>query len=334
MKFAACQRKRSGSTSPGIRETPTRFLQVFHYCLLAACLIAICSLLIVGGSSLTLTSAARNAEMGGTEATRTGRLNGFSWETFKPLQNPSLDYSRFIHRSQRHASIACTSCHARSDNSATPRFPGHKACTDCHLSQFTTPAVPMCVICHTDVNSGNPPLKGFPTKFNESFNVRFDHAQHNTGAARPESGCLACHGRPISRGVALSIPTSISAHNQCYTCHTPSSKSSAGREIASCGVCHDQRSYARTSTSARSYRFAFNHAKHGPRQRLQCVQCHTLTAGLPQSRQVSSPAPAEHFARGGMNCGSCHNGNRSFGGDLAFGDCKRCHTGTTFRMPM
>ena len=249
-------------------------------------------------------------------------------------QGPNLDYSKFIHRSQRHASIACTSCHARTDNSITPRFPGHKACTDCHLSQFTTPAVPMCVICHTDVNSGNPPLKGFPTRFNESFNVKFDHAQHNTGAARPENGCSACHGRPVSRGVALSIPVSISAHSQCYTCHTPSSKSNAGREIASCGVCHDQRGYSRTPTSARSYRFAFSHAKHGPRQRLQCASCHTLTAGLPQSRQVSSPSPAAHFPVGRMNCLTCHNGTRSFGGDLAFNDCKRCHTGPTFRMPM
>jgi hypothetical protein len=28
------------------------------------------------------------------------------------------------------------------------RFPGHKRCTDCHRGQFTTPQVPMCVICH------------------------------------------------------------------------------------------------------------------------------------------------------------------------------------------
>ena len=91
------------------------------------------------------------------------------------LQDPNLDYSSFRHNSQRHASLACTTCHERRDNSATPRFPGHKACTSCHLAQFVTPNVPMCVICHTDVNSSNPPLKSFPTKFNESFNVKFDH---------------------------------------------------------------------------------------------------------------------------------------------------------------
>ena len=252
-------------------------------------------------------------------------------------QGPDLDYSTFKHNSQKHASLGCNSCHERGgDNSATPRFPGHKACTGCHVGQFVTPAVPMCVICHTDVNNSNPPLKAFPSKFNESFNVKFDHAQHMSGGARPQSGCAACHSRSGGRSAAaLSIPANLSAHNQCYSCHTPSSKSASGREIASCGVCHDQRGFARTSTNARSFRFAFSHAKHGPGQRLGCTDCHNLTAGAPQSRQVSSPAPSEHFvtSRGGT-CFTCHNGKRSFGGDLAFKDCKRCHTAATFRMPI
>ena len=250
-------------------------------------------------------------------------------------QGRNLDYSTFKHNSQRHASLACTSCHQRTDNSATPRFPGHKACTGCHLAQFVTPNVPMCVICHTDVNSGNPPLKSFPSRFNEPFNVKFDHAQHMTGSARPPSGCAACHARIGRRAGALGIPAGISAHNQCYTCHTPGSRSDAGRELASCGVCHDQKAFARTSTNARSFRFAFSHAKHGNAQRLACNDCHRVTAGAPQMRQVSSPAPLEHFAGGrGMTCLTCHNGRRSFGGDLAFRECRRCHTSASFKMPL
>jgi c(7)-type cytochrome triheme protein len=251
------------------------------------------------------------------------------------LQTPDLDYSTFKHNSQRHASLGCTDCHQRSDNSATPKFPGHKACTGCHLAQFVTPNVPMCVICHSDVNSGNPPLKGFPTKFNESFNVRFDHAQHMTGNARPQSGCAACHGRSGGRAAALAIPAGLAAHNQCYSCHTPSSKSQSGKEIASCGVCHSQKPYARTLTNARAFRYAFSHAKHGPAQRLACADCHQLTAGAPQSRQVNSPAAFEHFPSArGQTCLTCHNGRRSFGGDLAFKDCRRCHTSASFKMPL
>src|SRR5207253_7210947 len=73
-------------------------------------------------------------------------------ESHDPMvQGPELDYSKFIHKSQRHSSLACTACHERSDdNSATPRFPGHKFCTNCHLTQFVTPAVPLCLVCHTN----------------------------------------------------------------------------------------------------------------------------------------------------------------------------------------
>jgi hypothetical protein len=254
---------------------------------------------------------------------------------FFQTTSAQVDYSKFLHNSQRHSSLACNSCHERTDNSATPRFPGHKACTDCHRSQFTTPQVPMCKICHSDISSNNPPLKNFSTSFNEPFNVKFDHAQHNTGSARPQRGCAGCHSSPINRGAGLSIPANIAAHNNCYTCHTPSSKSNAGREIASCGVCHDQKSYRPTSTAARSYRYAFSHADHGARERLACADCHKLTAGAAQTRQVSSPSAAEHFlTTRAMTCVTCHNGKRTFGGDLAFKDCKRCHTGPTFRMPM
>ncbi|HKU72936.1 MAG TPA: cytochrome c3 family protein [Pyrinomonadaceae bacterium] len=250
-------------------------------------------------------------------------------------QDANRDYSKFIHSTQKHSSLACNSCHERTDNSATPRFPGHKACTDCHRSQFTTPQIPLCTICHTNVSGNNPPLKNFPASFNEPFNVKFDHAQHNTGATRPQRGCAGCHGSPINRGAGLSIPANLAAHNGCYTCHTPSSKSAAGREIASCGVCHDQKSYRPTPTNARSYRYAFSHADHGTREKLACNECHRLTAGAAQTRQVSSPTASEHFVTTrSTTCLTCHNGRRSFGGDLAFKDCKRCHTGPTFRMPM
>ena len=251
------------------------------------------------------------------------------------LQGPGLDYSTFKHSTQRHASQPCTACHQRNDNSAVPRFPGHKACTSCHLAQFVTPNVPMCVICHTDVNSSNPGLKSFPARFNERFNMKFDHAQHMTGSARPANGCSACHSRVRNRPAALSIPAGLSAHNQCYSCHTPSSKTNSGREMASCGVCHDQRAYSRTSTNARAFRYAFSHVKHAGPQRLVCADCHSVTAGAAQSRQVSSPATAEHFPTSrGKSCVTCHNGGRAFGGDLSFKDCRRCHTGATFRMPV
>jgi c(7)-type cytochrome triheme protein len=260
-------------------------------------------------------------------------FHGWTISTTTSAQGPEVDYSRFLHTSQRHSSLACTACHGRADNSATPRFPGHKACTSCHLGQFTTPAIPMCVICHTETSGSKPPLKSFPGSFKESFNVKFDHAQHMNGSARPQAGCAGCHDARVNRGFGLSIPANVVAHTGCYTCHTPESKSSAGKEIASCGVCHGQKRYSSTSTNSRAFRLSFSHAKHGTRERLDCTDCHKVTAGRPQSRQVSSPAALQHFPRRGTNCVTCHNGKRSFGGDFGFKDCDRCHTGATFKMP-
>jgi c(7)-type cytochrome triheme protein len=244
-------------------------------------------------------------------------------------QMSGVDFSKFLHGSPRHASLACASCHAR-DNSTRPNLPGHKACTDCHLPQFVTANQPMCAICHTDVQSGNPPVKGFPTL--RSFNAKFDHAQHNTGAARPASGCVACHTPASRRSVAMTIPAGFNAHGQCYTCHTSNAQSS-GRDIASCGVCHSLTArYFRTPTNARAFRANFSHATHGARQRLGCNDCHNLRAGLAQSRQVSAPAVSQHFNLSrAQSCMSCHNGRRAFG-DADFNDCKRCHKAQTFRM--
>jgi len=241
------------------------------------------------------------------------------------------DYSKFLHSSQKHASLSCNDCHRRTDNSARPSFPGHKACTGCHLGQFTTPTLPMCSICHQNVNGSDPPRKAFPDRFNENFNVKFDHAQHMTGAARPRNGCMSCHSGSLRRGAGLSIPVGLSAHNGCYSCHTPNSQAN-GRDLASCSVCHDQKSYSRTSTNAIAYSYAFRHADHSTRQRLNCSECHSYTRGLPQKRQVSSTRAQEHFPTGNNTCASCHNGRRSFGGDLDFKGCRRCHTGSTFRM--
>ena len=249
-------------------------------------------------------------------------------------QGGNVDYSKFLHSSERHATQTCTSCHERTDNSSTPHFPEHKACTGCHRSQFTTPGIPMCQICHTDNSSAKPPVRAFPTGFKESFNVNFDHAQHLKGSARPNNGCAGCHTAMINRGAGYSIPANLAAHQICYSCHTPASKDSIGQEIASCGVCHNVRRYSPTNTNAKSFRDSFTHAKHSSRERLACTDCHNVTAGQPQSRQVSSPAASQHFAETkGMSCATCHNGKKSFGGDLGFKDCRRCHTSTSFRMP-
>jgi hypothetical protein len=190
----------------------------------------------------------------------------------------------------------------------------------------------MCTICHSEMSGAKPPLKAFPVNFNESFNLKFDHSQHMSGSAKPKTGCIACHNRPLNRGAALSIPAGPSAHSQCYTCHTPGSKSGAGREIASCGVCHETKSYTRTSTNSRAFRLAFSHAQHGTRQKLDCTACHTLSPGVALGRQVSSTwrRNVSQLRAGGLAAAVTMASDPS--GD-PFRDCRRCHHGPSFRFP-
>jgi c(7)-type cytochrome triheme protein len=238
-------------------------------------------------------------------------------------QSPEgLDYSKFLHNSRNHARLPCLLCHRRESNSPRPQLPGksdHTPCVGCHAQQFSNSDSPICTICHTDVKSGA--VKPFPRL--KSFRMTFDHSRH---MKLEGVSCATCH-RPSRGGVALSIPASFSAHQTCYRCHTPRAQS-RGRDISSCRTCHQLGSYRRTPDYAPAFRVGFNHAKH---QKMTCNECHEVRAGMPQRRQVTSPAPLNHHARPGTeSCMSCHDGKRAFGGD-DFSVCKRCHTGTRWR---
>ncbi len=219
-------------------------------------------------------------------------------------QQPTDDYSKFLHSSPNHARMPCLLCHRRETNSPRPTLPGgsgHVPCIGCHAQQFANTESPICTICHTDVRTGA--VKAFPRL--KSFRVNFDHARHvNMGRVN----CATCH-RPARGGVAQSIPAGFSAHTTCFGCHAPRAN----------------------SQWTAAFRMNFSHAKHGPSQKLACNDCHQVRAGLPQRRQVTSPEAANHHASGrGLSCMSCHDGKRVFGGD-DFSVCKRCHTGTRWQ---
>jgi c(7)-type cytochrome triheme protein len=240
------------------------------------------------------------------------------------------DYARFSHSSDKHSHLACASCHQRTDNSATPSFPSHKTCIGCHSTQFLEPRVPMCNICHSSLSGRNPPTRAFPSKFSESFNVKFDHVQHDRGNAKPSTGCASCHSGSKPRGAAMTIPAGITTHNNCYQCHTPG-RASSWHDIGSCATCHAIAPYRRTSTISIAFSVSFSHAEHGARQKLNCADCHSLGEGLPQTKQVSSPRAAQHFPpAGGFSCATCHNNKRAFG-EKNYDDCTRCHKGATFK---
>jgi c(7)-type cytochrome triheme protein len=242
------------------------------------------------------------------------------------MQGDARDYSMFSHANAAHARLPCLLCHRRESNAPQPKLPGHLPCAGCHKQEFANTGSPMCTICHTNVQTGA--MKSFPPL--KSFTVHFDHAQH-IGAGRSSAACATCH-RPERRGVALSIPARLGAHSTCFQCHAPGAQARDGRDISSCSTCHNLGRFARTPAWSRAYRVNFSHAEHGPRRRLNCSDCHSVRAGLPQARQVSAPVPAMHSASArAQSCMTCHNDKRAFG-IADFRNCKRCHEGPTFRL--
>jgi c(7)-type cytochrome triheme protein len=233
-----------------------------------------------------------------------------------------LDYAKFQHSSRNHSRLPCLLCHRREGNAPLPKLPGgsgHLPCAGCHAQQFSNSDSPICTICHTDVKSGA--LKSFPRL--KSFRMKFDHSLH---VKMGSVSCATCH-RPARGNVAMSIPAGFNAHTTCFGCHTPRAQS-GGRDISSCGTCHQLGGYSRTPESAQAFGVGFNHAKH---QKITCNECHQVRAGMPQRRQVTAPEPLNHHATGrGQSCMTCHDGRRAFGGD-DFAVCKRCHTGSAWR---
>ncbi len=240
-------------------------------------------------------------------------------------QDQNIDFSKFFHNNANHARLPCLLCHRREGTTATPVRPGaggHLPCAGCHAQEFSNSSSPVCTICHSDTQSGA--LKPFPAL--KSFNVKFDHSIHTRGT---KASCATCH-RPNRGGVAMSIPAGFNAHTTCYQCHGPQAQAN-GRDISSCGTCHQLGGYARTPAQTAAFKVGFSHAKHGAPQKLNCIECDNVRAGMPQRRQVTAPLALNHHApAGGMSCATCHTGKRAFGGD-DFSACTKRHQGPQWR---
>jgi c(7)-type cytochrome triheme protein len=230
------------------------------------------------------------------------------------------DFSRFLHTNPMHARLPCLLCHKRDDNSPRPKRTGHLPCSGCHVQQFAEKSGPMCTICHTNSETGA--VRAFPPL--RSFSAKFDHARHVS-----QTNCATCH-RTSRGGAVQSIPSGASAHTTCYQCHRPD-REVAGRNIGSCNVCHELGRPTHFASLSAPYKVNFSHTRHSAVRSLNCASCHTVRSGGSRTDQVSEPLASMHFAPPrASSCASCHNNKRAFG-TADFGDCKRCHTGRSFK---
>lgn len=244
-------------------------------------------------------------------------------ETPEPMAErvSSKTFQAFSHKIPEHQQFACISCHQREGTSLKMEYAGHDSCIGCHLNQFIDKEDKervMCAICHKDTKSDNPPMNTFPVKFIEGFNMKFDHAAHERGEGRPADGCAHCH---TPSGSGQTIPVGFTAHNDCFSCHTAESK------IGSCTVCHELAPYNRTLQSEYNFKAIFRHGDHTARQGVNCNECHKVVDGAPNSRQVTTIVILEHRTTPGNNCLTCHNGRRTFTGNVQsdVNSCIRCH---------
>ncbi len=272
------------------------------------------------------------------------------------------DYSHFTHKthsgavripgSEETQELKCDSCHERQDYLApaertvatTERndrlrvnFPGHNACVECHITQFT--ARQTCAICHSQELSSLPPQRDFPAR--RDYNAYFDgkqHADHVNKYALPDGrklDCVYCH-KPTVKQAARTI----ASHSECYVCHTPGSGDDKASLKADCGVCHRPSTKKKeinpfsAKYKSRAFGASFTHQTHityaGGKK---CDACHTIEGGYNQPL----PAPSkirvkEHLSpgeRSGRGCFSCHDGGTHYGRAVFSGEdarrCAECH---------
>ena len=282
------------------------------------------------------------------------------------VQTPP-NYERFTHQThlgvvkvpgtfQAHE-LKCDSCHDQRDlmknlvdtsernKQKRLKFPGHKACVECHVQQFTAKPQLTCTICHEvkqDQNKGlsaRPPQRDFPQRYD--FNAFFDAKQHETHVtynlpSGQNTSCNFCHQQPEK----FAAPLGVAAHQECYVCHSPTSSDQKAAQKSGCIVCHtEQRSddvsvYGRPS---KAYGALFTQKSHVGYVNNDCRGCHTINGGYNQTSPTSVKITAHASAvdqRGGKGCFTCHDGGQHYGrtvfsgepGSEGGGSCSKCHT--------
>src|SRR5262249_4957169 len=158
----------------------------------------------LGSLALCLSLAGPFAASGQQSKKSSGKQPAAAPADQSPAKQPG-GYNRFTHQSHLGLikvpntnfarDLKCESCHERPSDreiessiiETTDRnkklglkFPGHKACVDCHVVQFTTKPQQTCVICHkTDQGLiARPPQRDFPqrydlTRFSTLSNTNF-----------------------------------------------------------------------------------------------------------------------------------------------------------------
>ncbi len=226
-------------------------------------------------------------------------------------QKPRIDYSRFSHLTEKHR-LECKTCHTfpsknwkevRKGDDAfldVTDFPEHKACLNCHRTQFFArerPAPLICSNCHVANSPRNTARFPFPSlgepflstkrgrDFVSDFKIAFPHDKHVDVVGRLRS-------KPISAGFTFARASLRIAGGSKLQDKQPKS----------CAICHE--TYQPQGKSNEEFvtkppknlpEDAFwlkkGSFKTTPLTHAACSTCHNDEAGI-------APAPAD--------CAACH----------------------------
>ncbi len=305
-------------------------------------------------------------------AARGQQKNKQSLPAAAPTPQQPVDYNRFTHKSHEGMvkvpntnfarELKCDSCHERPDaktiasgivattdrnKQLSLKFPGHKACVECHVVQFTSKPQQTCVICH-DTQQGlnaRPPQRNFPQRYD--YNAFFDAKQHELHVTYtlPTNGrkldCTFCHQQTAKPALLT-----IASHPECYVCHSPNSGDQKGSQKSGCVACHTQTATNVQPFSAkyvsRAYGAQFTHKAHVTYVNGDCSACHTISGGYnrPVPTSITIKQHLNPGERAGRGCFSCHDGKNHYGRTVFSGEpegqgrssCTRCHTRDDFKV--
>ena len=243
--------------------------------------------------------------------------------------------SPFDHNRKEHQTRTkdCAFCHQRKDNNATPVFPSHPACIDCHQKDFTNRQSRMCEVCHTTPVDAKGTLIEFPKKQSEFGLKAFSHRQHGNAdkmkgqeadAAGGVPACDKCHTFDQAKMVA-----SFPHHPECYACHAHQANQTtqvgqATKTLGDCGTCHVKKDQALAFNRGTGPAFSLYNFRHGPHlaKSGDCSKCHKNT-DVPET-QARADIAEINVARGQRHhsaCWQCHVPAREQ-------TCTKCHKGS------
>ncbi|MBK8812315.1 MAG: cytochrome c3 family protein [Acidobacteria bacterium] len=210
----------------------------------------------------------------------------------------------------KHGKLDCNSCHnpqggnAMSAINVAMHAGAANSCATCHNGSraFGANNFSNCRQCHSEMGGA------------KTVGIKFSHASHT------KSNCSICH-KPAGKTGNFVVPDGQSAHSTCFQCHSPN-KGGGSFTSGKCFTCHQIGGTNTISASSPVIPGNFAHTKHSF---MDCDSCHTSSNGV-----MSAPSVLMHKApKSGTNCATCHNNEMAFGED--FTNCKRCHTGNTFK---